>query len=55
MPVTKFVLWNTLKGGEVQASQLGKFDFEICVEGEGQDMSRHFGDGFGSLRAILPM
>ena len=44
---------SSLRG--VQASQLGKLDFEIWVEGEGQDMSQHFGDVFGSLRAILPM
>ena len=43
-----------LRGG-VQASQLGKLGFEIWVEGQGQDMSRHFGGGLGSMRTILPM
>ena len=30
-------------------------DFELGVGGEGQDMSRNFEGGFGSMRAILPM
>ena len=43
------------KGGGVHPYQLGKHDFELGVEGGGQDMSRHFGVGFGSMRTILPM
>ena len=44
-----------LRGGRVQACQLGKLDFEIWVEGQGQDTSRQFGGGFGCMHAILPM
>ena len=44
-----------LRGGEVHPSQLGKHDFELGVECGDQDMSRHFGGGFKSMRAILPM
>ena len=36
--------------GGGQASQLGKVDFEIWVEGEGQDTSRNFWGGFGFMR-----
>ena len=38
----------------VQAYNFGNFDFNIWVEGEGQDTSRKFQCGFGSVRIILP-
>ena len=38
-----------------QAFNFRKFDFEIWVEGEGQDMSRNFKGSFGSMRTIFPM
>ena len=41
-----------LKGG--QAYHLETNDFELGVGGEGQDTSRHFEGGFGSMHAILP-
>ena len=46
-----------LKGGGVQAYHFafGKNYFKLGVGGEGQDMSRHFEGGFGSMHAILPM
>ena len=44
-----------LKGGGVQAFHFGKTYFQLGVEGEGQDTSRHFEGSFGSRRAILPM
>ena len=44
-----------LKGVGVQAFHFGKNDFELGVEGDGQDTSRHFEGSFGSIRAILPM
>ena len=43
----------TLRGA--QAFNFGNFDFEIWVEGEGQDTSQNFKGGFGSMRTILPM
>ena len=42
-----------LKG--VQAYHFGKNDFELGVGVEGQDTSRTFEGGFGSMRTILPM
>ena len=45
----------TLRGGGVQAYQLGKNDFELGVGGEGQDTSQNFEGSFGSIRALLPM
>ena len=39
----------------VQAYYFEKHDFALGVKGEGQDMSRHFADGFGSMRAMLSM
>ena len=39
--------------GGFRAYHFGKKDFELGVEGEGQDTSRHFEDSFGSMRAIL--
>ena len=45
-----------MEGGEgVQDYHFGKNNFELGVGGEGQDTSRHFEGGFGSMRAILPM
>ena len=38
-----------------QAYNFGKFDFEMWVEGEGQDTSWNFKGGFGSMRTILQM
>ena len=38
-----------------QAYNFGNFNYEIRVEGEGQDMSRLFWAGFGSMRTNLPM
>ena len=52
-----YVIYNhdgNIKGG-VQASQFGKLDFQKWVEGEGQDPSRYFGGGIGSMHAMLPM
>ena len=42
-------------GGGIQAYNFGNFDYEIRVEGEGQDTSRLFWAGFGSMRTFLPM
>ena len=42
-------------GGGVHAYNFGNFDNDIRVEGEGQDTSRLFKAGFGSMRTILPM
>ena len=42
-------------GGGVQAYHFGKKDFKLGIGREGQDTSRHFEGGFGSIRAILPM
>ena len=42
-------------GGGVQAYKFGNFNYEIRVEGEGQDTSRLFKGGFGTMRTILPM
>ena len=39
----------------VQACHFGNLDFEIWVEGVGQDTSQPFEGGFGSMRAMLPM
>ena len=47
----KFVFM-ALKGG-VQAYNFGNFYFEKRVEGEGQDTSRQFEGGFGSMRTII--
>ena len=33
----------------------GNLNFEIGVEGVGQDTSHPFEGGFGSMRAMLPM
>ena len=42
-------------GGGVQAYNFGNLNYVIRVEGEGQDTSRNFLAGFGSMRTILPM
>ena len=42
-------------GGGVQAYNFGNFNYEIRVEGEGQDTSRLFKGGFGSMHTILPI
>ena len=44
---------NILRG--VQAFHFGKTYFELGVEWEDQDTSRHFEGSFGSIHAILPM
>ena len=44
-----------IKGGGVQVYHFGKYDFELRVGVEGQDIYRHFEGGFGSMRAILTM
>ena len=54
-PPEMIIIKLSLRGGGVQASQLGKLDFELWVKGDGQDTSRHFGGGFGSMRAMLPI
>ena len=38
-----------------QAYHFGKNDFKLGVGGEGQDTSRHFEGGIGSMRKILTM
>ena len=43
------------EGGGVQAYNFGNFNYEIRVEGEGQDTSQLFKGGFGSMRTILLM
>ena len=40
--------------GGVQAYNFGNFNYEIRVEGEGQDTSRFFRVVFGSMRTIFP-
>ena len=47
-------LWH-LRGGVGQAYHFGKNDFKLGVGGEGQDTSRHFEGGIGSMRTILTM
>ena len=42
-------------GSGLQFDNLKKKDFELGVGGEGQDTSRHFEGGFGSMRAIQPL
>ena len=37
------------------AYYFGNLDFEIWVEGVGQDTFQPFEGGFGSMRAMLPM
>ena len=37
------------------AYRLGKNDFDLGVGWEGQDTSRHFEGGLGSMRAVLPI
>ena len=44
-----------LRGRGGQAYHFGKKYFELGVDGEGQDTSKHFVGSFGSIRAILPM
>ena len=41
------------KGG-VQAWYFEKHDFSLGLKEEGQDTSRHFANGFGSMRVMLP-
>ena len=41
--------------GGVQACNFEKRNFSLGIKGEGQDTSGHFADGFGSMRAMLPM
>ena len=42
-------------GRGVQAFHFGKNDFELGVQGDAQDTSRHFEGSIGSIRAMLPM
>ena len=42
-------------GGRFRPITLEKNYFELGVGGEGQDTSRHFDGGFGSMRAISPL
>ena len=51
-PFKNIDLLTHLRG--VQAYHYSQKDFELEVEGEGQDTSRHFEGSFGSIRAILP-
>ena len=44
-----------IKGGGVQVYHFAKYDFELRVGVEGQDIYRLFEGGFGSMRAILTM
>ena len=49
-------VFKTLRGGGgVQAYNFINFNYEIRVEGEGQDTSQLFKGGFGSMRTIFPM
>ena len=42
-------------GGEVQAQNFWKYDFEPWVRSRGQDMYQQLEDGFGSINLMLPM
>ena len=44
-----------LVGGGFKACYFTKHDFALGVKGEGQDASRNFARGFGSMHAMLPM
>ena len=47
------LMWNQGWGG--QACYFGNLNFEILVEGVGQDTSQPFEGSFGSMRAMLPV
>ena len=53
--ILRLIFHLILKGGGIQAYHFGKNNFKLGVEEEGQDMSRHFEGGFGSMGVILPM